>query len=171
VVAWSTRRYNPESGTLIVTPITCSIVGQQKEVRIDSGSRAATVYGAPNTVEAFYCNYGLSPDYQGSFERAGFRITGRDENGEARIVELPTHPFYIATLFVPQANSTILPLIRPDNCGSGSCSPVDAPVPSAPGTPFSAPATVGLCRARVGEPQTRRLRLSQTNLQGIFPIA
>jgi CTP synthase (UTP-ammonia lyase) len=100
--------YRPESGTLFVTPIACSIAGQQKEVLIDPGSYAARIFGKTSTVEAFYCNYGLSPDYQEAFEDAGFRITGRDENGEARIVELPEHPFYIATLFVPQANSSAL---------------------------------------------------------------
>jgi len=100
--------YRPESGTLFVTPITCSIAGQQKEILIDQSSHAARIFGKTSTVEAFYCNYGLSPDYQEALEHAGFKITGRDENGEARIVELPTHPFYIATLFVPQANSSAL---------------------------------------------------------------
>jgi hypothetical protein len=43
---------------------------------------------------------------------------------------------------------------------------VDAPAPSAPGRPLPAPTAVGLCRARVGKPQTRRLKLRQTNLLG-----
>lgn len=36
---------------------------------------------------------------------AGFEITGKDEKGEARIVELRSHPFFAGTLFVPQARS------------------------------------------------------------------
>ena len=34
------------------------------------------------------------------------RITGADAEGEARVIELPGHPFFIGTLFVPQARST-----------------------------------------------------------------
>ena len=33
------------------------------------------------------------------------RITGSDANGEVRMVELPQHPFFMATLFLPQATS------------------------------------------------------------------
>ena len=34
-------------------------------------------------------------------------VTGTDDDDEARIFELPSHPFYVATLFVPQNRSTI----------------------------------------------------------------
>jgi CTP synthase (UTP-ammonia lyase) len=33
-------------------------------------------------------------------------ITGSDSEGEVRVIELPSHPFFIGTLFVPQAQST-----------------------------------------------------------------
>lgn len=36
----------------------------------------------------------------------GFKIVGTDIYKEARILELKNHPFFIATLFVPQDNST-----------------------------------------------------------------
>jgi CTP synthase (UTP-ammonia lyase) len=32
-------------------------------------------------------------------------VSGVDQDGEVRVVELPTHPFFVATLFVPQAAS------------------------------------------------------------------
>ena len=35
----------------------------------------------------------------------GFKIVGTDDLKEARILELINHPFFIATLFVPQDNS------------------------------------------------------------------
>jgi CTP synthase (UTP-ammonia lyase) len=34
------------------------------------------------------------------------RIVGRDTGGEARILTLPEHPFFVATLFVPQCRSS-----------------------------------------------------------------
>jgi len=33
-------------------------------------------------------------------------VSGVGETGEMRIVELPEHPFFLATLFLPQARST-----------------------------------------------------------------
>jgi CTP synthase (UTP-ammonia lyase) len=35
----------------------------------------------------------------------GLRVAGADAGGEARVVEIPEHPFFVATLFVPQTGS------------------------------------------------------------------
>jgi len=35
----------------------------------------------------------MNPTYQEAIETAGLIITGRDAGGEARIIELPSHPF------------------------------------------------------------------------------
>ena len=32
-------------------------------------------------------------------------VSGADQDGEPRIIELPDHPFALATLFVPQTSS------------------------------------------------------------------
>jgi CTP synthase (UTP-ammonia lyase) len=56
-------------------------------------------------MEEFQCNYGLNPQFRNRFERAKLKITGLDLEGEVRIVELTDHPFYIATLFLPQLSS------------------------------------------------------------------
>jgi CTP synthase (UTP-ammonia lyase) len=34
-------------------------------------------------------------------------VTGADAEGDVRVVELPVHPFYIGTLFVPQLQSRL----------------------------------------------------------------
>jgi CTP synthase (UTP-ammonia lyase) len=34
------------------------------------------------------------------------QVTGSDSEGEVRVIELPGHPFFIGTLFVPQTRST-----------------------------------------------------------------
>jgi len=57
-------------------------------------------------VEPYYCNYGVNPDYRLQFEASGLRVSGVGSEGEIRIVELPEHPFFIATLFLPQGRST-----------------------------------------------------------------
>ena len=42
----------------------------------------------------------------------GFAIVGTDATNETRIPELKGHPFFIATLFVPQVNSSAEALNR-----------------------------------------------------------
>jgi CTP synthase (UTP-ammonia lyase) len=96
---------DPYASCLFVTPLSCSLVGMTMEVTITPGSRASVAMGSTRSMEKYYCNFGLNPDYQGQLEEHGLAITGQDQNGEARILEVPEHPFYLGTLFVPQASS------------------------------------------------------------------
>ncbi len=63
------------------------------------------VYQRAEVEEAFNCNYGLNPELQPKLEAAGLQITGTDEKGEARIIELPGRRFFLATAFQPQLSS------------------------------------------------------------------
>ncbi len=96
---------DPYASCLFITPLSCSLVGKTMEVTIAPGSKAAVACRATRSMERFYCNFGLNPEYRDQLENYGLQITGSDQNGEVRIVELPTHPFFIGTLFVPQASS------------------------------------------------------------------
>jgi CTP synthase (UTP-ammonia lyase) len=98
--------YDPDASTLFVTPLSCSLVGQTMRVRIRPGSRAAEAYGATDVEERYYCNFGLNPEHQGLLDAGGLRVTGVDAGGEARVVELSEHPFFVGTLFVPQTISS-----------------------------------------------------------------
>jgi CTP synthase (UTP-ammonia lyase) len=95
--------YDPYASRLFVTPLTCEVAGRTMHVTLDAGSR---LYGGATAVqEQYYCNFGLNPDYREQLDAAGFRITGVDADGDARVFELDDHPFYVATLFVPQMRS------------------------------------------------------------------
>jgi CTP synthase (UTP-ammonia lyase) len=69
-------------------------------------TRARQLYGAEEAAEDYYCNYGVNPDYRLRLEASGLRVSGVGGEGEIRIVELPEHPFFMATLFLPQARSS-----------------------------------------------------------------
>lgn len=56
-------------------------------------------------MEDYYCSYGVNPAYRARLEAAGMMVSGLGAEGEIRIVELPGHPFYLATLFLPQMRS------------------------------------------------------------------
>jgi CTP synthase (UTP-ammonia lyase) len=66
------------------------------------GSIAARLVGAQRTVERYHCSYGLNPAHLPALVAGGMRFSGHDDDGEARVAELPTHPFYVATLFQPE---------------------------------------------------------------------
>ncbi len=56
-------------------------------------------------VEKFQCNYGLNEKYRNDLSDGKLKITGIDEDDNARIIEIPNHRFFIATLFLPQFTS------------------------------------------------------------------
>jgi len=99
--------YNPYASKLVVNPLSCDLKGEPLEIEIiNKKSKTYSIYQSDTIKEKYYCNFGLNPEYQSLFDKNGFKIVGSDKHKEARIVELENHPFFIATLFVPQDNST-----------------------------------------------------------------
>jgi CTP synthase (UTP-ammonia lyase) len=94
---------NPEAADLVCVPLTCSVVGQEHPVLVEPDTLAASLYQTSESAEPFYCTFGLNPDYHEPLERSGLRFSGFDKDGEPRILELPGHRFFLATLYVPQA--------------------------------------------------------------------
>ena len=94
---------SPNARELAVTRLPVSLADQEHEVFFAPGSRAAAIYGASAAVEPFFCSFGLNPDYRAGVEERGLAISGTGTDGAARVFELPEHPFFIATLYVPQA--------------------------------------------------------------------
>jgi CTP synthase (UTP-ammonia lyase) len=59
-------------------------------------------------IEQYYCNFGVNSEYIPLLKGGSLDITGSDSEGEVRVIEISAHPFFIGTLFVPQAQSTSL---------------------------------------------------------------
>jgi CTP synthase (UTP-ammonia lyase) len=85
-----------------VSRLACSLVGTADVIRISPHTIAHRVYGRDETTEQFRCSFGLNQDYRPDFSKGSLKVTGTDRAGEARIVELSGHPFFVATLFLPQ---------------------------------------------------------------------
>lgn len=99
--------YDPYASRLVVSPLSCSLYGQVLEIRVtEADSRAYRALATDTLTEQYYCNFGLNPEYEQQLHDNGFRIVARDANGEARIMEITDHPFFIGTLFVPQHHSS-----------------------------------------------------------------
>lgn len=97
--------YDPYASTLFISSLACSLAGRTMHVTFTADSRVAEIYGATTATERYYCNFGVNPDVIPVLTRGAFEIVGSDAEGDARVLELPHHPFFIATLFVPQARS------------------------------------------------------------------
>ena len=95
----------PYTSRLIVSKLECSLAGREMSIQLEPHSLAARVYGAGITKERYYCNFGVHPDFVESISEAGFRVAGTDTDGECRVMEISQHPFFIGTLYVPQARS------------------------------------------------------------------
>jgi CTP synthase (UTP-ammonia lyase) len=95
----------PASPTLVITRLACSLAGVEQSVFIAPKTLAFKAYGKDRVTERFTCNYGLNERYRDDIIRKDLSIVGKDGDGNARIVELACHRFFIATLFLPQLSS------------------------------------------------------------------
>lgn len=88
-----------------ISKLSCSLTGETRTVTISPGSSVFKAYQKETVVEQFNCSYGLNEIYRDAMQNRSMKIVGVDTNGEARVVELAGHRFFIATLFLPQASS------------------------------------------------------------------
>jgi CTP synthase (UTP-ammonia lyase) len=93
---------DPDGETLVVAPLACSLVGETRLVRTVPRTRAAAICGEAPMPGYHFCSYGLAAEWRPALEAAGLVFSGCAEDGTAEIVELPDHPFFMATLFQPQ---------------------------------------------------------------------
>jgi len=107
---------HPDAELLLITPLVCSNTNIVTTCLLASGSRVATIYGAPEVTEEYgTCNYGPNAQFWPNLQQYDMLISGKDPEGEARIIELPEHPFFIGTLFQPERSAfqqRVHPLIR-----------------------------------------------------------
>lgn len=98
--------YDPGASRIFLSRLACSLVGRQLPLTFVPGSQVAAVYGRTTAVEQYYCNFGVNPECVSLLKQGPLQIVGHDAEGEIRVVELPGHPFFLGTLFLPQAKST-----------------------------------------------------------------
>ena len=98
--------YDPGASRLFLTALNCSVVGMELRVRVAPHTTARTLYGRDEIVERYYCTFGINPEYSDTLAGSpDLVISGRDLNGEIRVIEIRNHPFFLGTLFVPQTQS------------------------------------------------------------------
>jgi CTP synthase (UTP-ammonia lyase) len=96
---------NAHAETLVMTPLSCSLVEMTGSIHFATGSQLRGIFGRDQAVEGYHCNYGLNVEYRARLEKAGLHFSGFDDAGEVRAFELPSHPFFIGTLFQPERSA------------------------------------------------------------------
>jgi CTP synthase (UTP-ammonia lyase) len=97
--------YDPYASNLFISSLTCTLAGREMPLQFAADSQVARIYGGTTATEEYYCNFGVNPDIVPVLKSGTLRVVGSDAEGEVRVLELPDHPFFVATLFVPQTRS------------------------------------------------------------------
>lgn len=108
---------NPSAEMPIIAPLACSLIGAKGFIELKEDSRISSIYGCREIVEEYHCSFGFNSQYLQILEQSEMEITGVDESGEPRVIELKSHPFFIATLFQPERSALSVsiyahPLVR-----------------------------------------------------------
>ena len=73
---------------------------------LDKDSLAYKLYGSENITERHRHRYEVNNDYREALTKAGLKLSGKSPDGRiVEMVELPTHPFFIATQGHPEFKS------------------------------------------------------------------
>jgi CTP synthase (UTP-ammonia lyase) len=100
---------NPNSKNIVITPVSCAIPnraenapklsGKIPEIRIRPGSYLEGFYKKDVVTEEFFCNYEVSPDFEGAIIEAGFAREWRDpRHRSAKTQIFHRNPFSAAAL-------------------------------------------------------------------------
>ena len=77
-----------------------------QEVRLGAGTLAHELYGSDLIHERHRHRFEFNNTYMEHFKRAGLRFSGMSPDQLVEIIELPTHPWFLATQFHPEFTST-----------------------------------------------------------------
>ena len=106
---------DPDAGEHVVSALACSLVGERRTVTPVPGTRVAELCGETPFTGFHWCSYGVEPAHLERLVAAGLVVAATAPDAGVEAVELPGHPFYIATLFQPQvgssANGALHPLV------------------------------------------------------------
>ncbi len=98
--------YTDDNSNLFINRLACSLAGTTDRVSIWENTKASNIYSTKDFVGSYYCNFGLNEEYKSTIIQGDLIVSGVDAQGSIRLIELKNHPFFMASVFVPQVNST-----------------------------------------------------------------
>jgi CTP synthase (UTP-ammonia lyase) len=104
---------DPDGDALVVAPLACTLYGERRTVTPVPGTRLAAICGADPFEGHHQCGYGLAAAYEPVLAGAGVVISAHAPDAGVEAVELPGHPFFLATAFQPQVGSSTSGAVHP----------------------------------------------------------
>ena len=77
-----------------------------QEVLLGAGTRAREIFGRDVIMERHRHRYEFNNNYLDRYRASGLRFSGFSRDGLVEIIELPNHPWFVATQFHPEFTST-----------------------------------------------------------------
>ena len=111
--AASHQEIDPDADEPVIAALSCSLVGQRRQINPVPGTRLAELTGEGPFSGFHYCSFGLNDAYRDRLVSAGLVIGAYAEDAGVEGIELPGHPFYLATLFQPQMQSLVTGVLHP----------------------------------------------------------
>jgi len=88
-----------QQGRLVITPLVCALIEKSNQIHFRPESQIAKAYGMLSVEESYHCSYGVNAAFGEELANSDMVVSGWDDNGDVRSVELPQNRFFIATLF------------------------------------------------------------------------
>jgi CTP synthase len=77
-----------------------------QDVELGEGTIAHSLYGQPVIRERHRHRFEFNNNFLDGYRQAGMRFAGFSHDGLVEIVEVPAHPWFVATQFHPEFTST-----------------------------------------------------------------
>jgi CTP synthase (UTP-ammonia lyase) len=97
---------DPDADDPAIVPLACSLYGETREVTPVAGTRLAAIVGDEPFEGFHWCGYGLADRTAGLLAANGVVISATAPDAGVEAIELPGHPFFLATAFQPQVGSS-----------------------------------------------------------------
>ncbi|MEM6985990.1 MAG: hypothetical protein AAF499_05575 [Pseudomonadota bacterium] len=96
---------NPDAAVPLINGLRCALVEVEDRVTLLPDSRAAKLAGTSELKAAYHCSYGVNRAYLDRFDGTAMRFTGFDLDGDPRVFEIASHPFFLGTAFQPERDA------------------------------------------------------------------
>ncbi len=92
----------PDSQRTVIAPLSCALVEVEDRIQLMPNTHLASAYHSEFIREAYRCRFGLNRAFEQTLLQGVMHCAAVDQDGEVRAVEIPSHPFFVATLFQPE---------------------------------------------------------------------
>lgn len=94
-----------EDASNVVVPLACSLQGEQRLVTPTPGSRFAALVDEP-FIGMHFCGFGPDPEVVARLVAGGMVVGATADDAPVEVLELPTHPFFVLSLFQPHIGAS-----------------------------------------------------------------